>query len=194
MIDKFSIPCIILSGGKSQRMGEDKSLLPFGSSTSLIEFQYNRLKPYFQNIYISSKLDKFSFLQDKKELIIDENLDIYSPILALQTIIKTLENEKVFIITVDTPFITLEIIEKLINSSNNFDITIAQTSFGTHNLCGVFSKITLTLIEDMIKSDIHKINYLIKNSRTQNLYFENEEEFLNLNDKAEYKKALKIIN
>lgn len=194
MIDKFSIPCIILSGGKSQRMGEDKSLLPFGSSSSLIEFQYNRLKLYFQNIYISSKSDKFSFLQDKKELIIDENLDIYSPILALQTIIKTLENEKVFIITVDTPFITLEIIEKLINSSDNFDITIAQTSFGTHNLCGVFSKTTLTLIEDMIKSDIHKINYLIKNSRTQNLYFENEEEFLNLNDKAEYKKALKIIN
>ncbi|MFY4863348.1 NTP transferase domain-containing protein, partial [Aliarcobacter butzleri] len=26
----FEIPCVILSGGKSSRMGEDKSLLPFG--------------------------------------------------------------------------------------------------------------------------------------------------------------------
>ena len=58
----FEIPCVILSGGKSSRMGEDKSLLPFGSSNSLIEYQYKRLKPYFKNLYISSKIDKFDIV------------------------------------------------------------------------------------------------------------------------------------
>jgi len=73
----FEIPCVILSGGKSSRMGEDKSLLPFSTSNTLIEYQYKRLKPYFKDIYISSKIDKFDFLQNKQSLILDENKEIF---------------------------------------------------------------------------------------------------------------------
>lgn len=173
-------------------MGEDKSLLPFSSSSSLIEFQYKKLKPYFKDVFISAKNDKFDFLQDKTKLIIDKNQDIYSPILALQTILEKFD--KVFIIPVDTPFLTYQTINKLIDESNTFDITIAQTLLKTHNLCGIFSKEILTFIKKMLKDDIHKINYLIKNSRNQIINFHNEDEFLNLNDKLEYKKALEIIN
>ena len=169
-INPFEIPCVILSGGKSSRMGEDKSLLPFSSSNSLIEFQFNRLKPYFKDIYISSKNDKFDFLKDKSKLILDKNQDIYSPILALQTILEKFD--KVFIITVDTPFVKIETIEKLINHSNNLNETI----------------------EKMIKNDIHKINYLVKNSKYQIINFDDEDEFLNINEKKEYEKALNIIN
>ena len=114
----FKIPCVILSGGKSSRMGEDKSLLPFSSSNSLIEFQFNRLKPYFKDIYISSKNDKFDFLKDKSKLILDKNQDIYSPILALQTILEKFD--KVFIITVDTPLIK-------ISSSSGASVSISFT-------------------------------------------------------------------
>ncbi len=191
-INPFEIPCVILSGGKSSRMGEDKSLLPFSSSSSLIEFQYKRLEPYFKNIFISAKNDKFDFLQDKTKLIIDKNQDIYSPILALQTILEKFD--KVFIIPVDTPFLTYRTINKLIDESNTFDITIAQTPLKTHNLCGIFSKEILTFVKKMLKDDIHKINYLIKNSKNQIINFYDEDEFLNLNDKLEYKKALEIIN
>ena len=190
-INPFEIACVILSGGKSSRMGEDKSLLPFSSSNSLIEFQFNRLKPYFKDIYISSKNDKFDFLKDKSKLILDKNQDIYSPILALQTILEKFD--KVFIITVDTPFVKIETIEKLINHSNNFEITIAQTSQRTHNLCGVFSNDLIENIEKMIKNDIHKINYLVKNSKYQIINFDDEDEFLNINEKKEYEKALNII-
>lgn len=173
-------------------MGEDKSLLPFSSSSSLIEFQYKRLEPYFKNIFISTKNDKFDFLQDKTKLIIDKNQDIYSPILALQTILEKFD--KIFIIPVDTPFLTYQTINKIIDESNTFDITIAQTPLKTHNLCGIFSKEILAFIKNMLKDDIHRINYLIKNSKSQIINFYNEDEFLNLNDKLEYKKALQIIN
>jgi molybdenum cofactor guanylyltransferase len=190
-IEPFKIPCIILSGGKSSRMGEDKSLLPFSSSSSLIEFQYSRLKPYFKDIYISSKFDKFPFLEDKSKLILDENKDVFSPILALETILKKFD--KVFIITVDTPFIKIDTIKKLIENSDIFDIVIAQDEEKTHNLCGTFSFTILKQIKSMLKRDIHKINYLIKNSNFKTIFFENKDEFLNLNDKNEYQKALNII-
>jgi len=188
----LKIPCVILSGGKSSRMKEDKSFLKFSSSNSLIEYQYKRLKPYFKNVYISSKTNKFDFLSFD-ELILDKNQEIYSPILALETILEQLEDEKIFIITVDTPFIKIQTIKKLINSNKNFDITIAQT-LKTHNLCGVFSKNILNIIKNMIKDDIHKINYLIKSTNYNVVEFKNEDEFLNLNSKEDYIKALKYLS
>ena len=188
-ITPFEITCVILSGGKSSRMGEDKSLLPFSTSKTLIEYQYQRLKPYFKDIYISSKTDKFDFIE-KDFLILDENKEVFSPILALDTIFNKFKNEKIFIITVDTPFIKYETIKKLIDYSNNFEITIAQTPFGTHNLCGVFSKLVLSTIEEMLEENIHKINFLIKNRNNNIISFSNEDEFLNINTKDEYIRSL----
>ena len=173
-------------------MGEDKSLLPFSSSNTLIQYQYERLKPYFKEIYISSKNNKFDFI-DEKSLILDENKDIYSPILALNTIFKKLNNQKVFIITVDTPFVTTESIKKIIDESTDVDICIAQTE-KTHNLCGVFSSNINSTIKTMIETDIHKIFYLIKNNKHKIITFTNNNEFMNINNKNEYNDALVYIS
>ena len=188
----FEITCVILSGGKSSRMGEDKSLLPFSSSKTLIEYQYNRLKPYFKNIYISSKVDKFDFLE-KECLILDENKDVFSPILALDTIFKKFQNQKIFIITVDTPFVSIDTIAKLIEESKDCDICIAQTE-KTHNLCGVFSSNISLTIKTMIENDIHKIWFLIKNNIYKIIELPNNNEFLNINHRDDYEIALKDIN
>ncbi len=192
MITPFEITCVILSGGKSSRMGEDKSLLPFSSSKTLIQYQYDRLKPYFKNIYISSKTNKFDFIE-KEFLILDENKDIFSPILALDTIFDKFKNQKIFIITVDTPLVTIESISKLIEESQNYDICIAQTE-KTHNLCGVFSSNISLDIKNMIKNDIHKINYLIKNNNYKIINFPENNEFININNQDEYQKSLLYIS
>lgn len=172
-------------------MGEDKSLLPFSTSKTLIQYQYDRLKPYFKNIYISSKVDKFDFLE-KNFLILDENKDIFSPILALDTIFKKFENQKIFIITVDTPLVSIDSISKLIDASINYDICIAQTE-KTHNLCGVFSSNISLTIKTMIENDIHKIAYLINKNKNKILKFPNNSEFLNINNKEEYEESLNYI-
>ncbi len=193
MITPFKIPCVILCGGKSRRMGEDKALLPFSNSNSLWEYQYNRLKPYFKNIYISSKIDKFTFLKNKsKNLILDES-KIYSPIVALQTILKRVDSSNVFIITVDTPLVKIETISTLIKNSFGYHITVAQTK-RVHNLCGVFNEACLCLLEDMINNNIHKVGYLLKKTDTKYVQFTNDNEFININDKEEYSKAKALIS
>ena len=173
-------------------MGEDKSLLPFYTSNTLIEYQYKRLKPYFKDIYISSKIDKFDFLE-KEFLILDENKEIFSPILALNTIFNKFSNKKIFIITVDTPFVSIETINELINQSNEVDICIGETE-KTHNLCGIFSSNINSFIKNMIENDIHKIFYLIKNNNHKIIHFDNNDEYININNKNEYIKASNIIN
>ena len=172
-------------------MGEDKSLLPFSSSKTLTQYQFDRLKPYFKNIYLSSKTDKFDFIS-ANELILDENKDIFSPILALNTIFDKLKNQKVFIITVDTPLVSIESISKLIDESKDVDICVAQTE-KIHNLCGVFSSNISSTIKNMIENDIHKIGYLIKNNKFKVIEFQNNHEFININNKNDYLNALEYI-
>lgn len=173
-------------------MGEDKALLPFSKTNSLTQYQYEKLKPYFKNVYISSKINKFDFLENEDNLILDEG-DIYSPIVALSTIMKKFENEKIFIITVDTPLVSIDSIESIIKNSNDYDITVAQTE-RVHNLCGVFSSSISKSMDEMLINDIHKVGYLLKKNNTNIVQLPNDEEFINLNDKDEYQKAINIIS
>ncbi|MGB5794000.1 NTP transferase domain-containing protein [Poseidonibacter sp.] len=186
-----NIPCVILSGGKSLRMGEDKSLLPFGKYSSMSEYIYCKMSNIFKNVYFSSKENKFSFLEDN-DIIIDKS-DIYSPMIALYTILEKLDNENIFIITVDLPLIHESSINHLLKNAldSNYHVTIAKDSNNnTHPLCGVYNKQILPTIKYLLDENIHKINYLIKKSfNYQEILFEDSTQFLNINTKELYTQA-----
>ncbi|WP_428024507.1 molybdenum cofactor guanylyltransferase MobA [Arcobacter sp.] len=186
---QFDIPCVILCGGKSSRMGEDKALLPFSNYNTLTQYQYERLKPYFKEIYLSSKTNKFDF---EANIIYDKIDNVSSPLVALKSIFEELNLEKAFIITVDTPFVKIETIEQLIINSNISNITIPITEY-EHNLCGIYNKNCLSFINKMIDENNHKIGYLIKNMSFNKIRFYDENEFLNLNKIEDYKKAISTI-
>ncbi|MEA3289982.1 MAG: molybdenum cofactor guanylyltransferase MobA [Campylobacterota bacterium] len=191
-----NVSAVILAGGKSSRMGQDKSLMDFNQEKSMAQYLYEKLEKIFEDVYISSKEDKFDFLASKQNLILDSS-DIFSPMVALESIFTTIDKQKIFIITVDMPLILSESIIKLLEDSNNslYEIVIVKDKDNNiHNLCGVFDKSVLNKIEQYIKDDIHKINYLIKNSRHKIIKFDSREEFLNLNTPQEYQKALQVKN
>ena len=73
-MQKFQIPCVLLCGGKSSRMGADKCFLKFRGQ-SLVKWQFERLCALFENVFISCKNDKFGGEFEEKMLIFDENLD-----------------------------------------------------------------------------------------------------------------------
>ena len=181
----FDIPCVILAGGKSSRMKEDKCFLLY-KNTTLIQYQYNRLKKLFPKVYISSKTNKFDFECD---LILDHE-DDYSPLIALDSIIKNIYENKFFLITVDTPNVSLNSIEKIIQNSKNYDINIASTNNNKHNLCGIFSSNIKEQIQIMLKNGNHKISELISKVNSTNTFIKDENEFINLNTKEDYQKLI----
>ena len=171
-------------------MGEDKSLLPFKNSPTLIEYQYKKLSKIFKKVYISSKENKFNF---QTNLILDTILDTSSPLVALHSIFNHLKDEKVFIITVDTPLVLDTTIDELINQSAGYAVTIAQDKHKTHNLCGVFHRNIIPMIDSLIQKDIHKVNYLINQTNNYHkLTFSNSNQFINLNTIEDYNKAISI--
>ncbi len=189
MID---IPCVIFAGGKSSRMGEDKSLLSFGEYTTLTEFQYSRLNKIFSSVYISCK-EKSKFNFDAQFIEDAATSSTYAPTLGFISAFEYLE-QTFFAISVDSPFVDEGIIKKLLSLDRETDdATIAKTEEGMQPLCGVYHSTLLPAFKDMLTKERHKLGFLLKNSKTQFVDFQDTEKFLNLNHPHEYQKAL-VIN
>lgn len=184
----FDVPCVILCGGKSSRMGEDKALLPFKEYNSLCQYQYEKLKPYFSDIYLSSKIDKFDF---EAKIIFDE-YEEFSPLHALKSILTTL-NTSAYVISVDTPFVEIDTIKKLYEEykkEKSLECVYAKGEF-SHYLCSIISNKIIDKIEKNINSNNFKLGYLIKNINSKSIFFNNELQFTNINTKEDYNKAIK---
>lgn len=189
MSSKIDIPLVIFAGGKSSRMGSDKSLLNFGGYDTLCEYQLKRFENHFENIYISTKdSNKFNF---EANFIIDTNQDIYSPLIGIKSIFEYLNKPSFIAISVDTPFIKIETIKKLIEKNSLDTIaTVSKTEY-LEPLNAIYNQSILPIIDDCIQKNLHKLNFILKNANI--VEFDNQEEFMNLNFKDDYLKALKII-
>ena len=177
-----NIPCVLLCGGKSSRMGRDKCFLPFDEK-NLIDYQFNKTSQIFKQVFISCKQDKFK--GQFKELIFDDG-DEFAPMLALYSILKSFEKSFVFILCVDMPFVSKASVEKMANFSDESSIIIAKTKQKTHFLCGFYHSSLAPLCLELLQKKIHKISTLFYQVGGKIVEFDEESEFANLNTVQDY--------
>lgn len=170
-------------------MGSDKSLLPFGGYSTLAEFQTKRLSELFTHIYISTKTaDKFDF---EAHFILDPQSVDFAPTAGFVSAFRTLECARIFVLSMDTPFVNEETIRKLIEEdSGDLDAVIAKTPLGSHPLCGIYHRSLLKEFERMLREGDHRLGKLLSSHHTRYVEFSDEEAFANLNHPHEYKAAL----
>jgi molybdopterin-guanine dinucleotide biosynthesis protein A len=183
---------IIMAGGKSSRMQQDKALLPFGGFESLSQYQYQRLLPYFDAIYISSKTNKFNFPVE----VIEDCYKGSSPLVALISIFETLQNKELFLLSVDAPFVTHQTIEKIYQEAKNdtsSDIIVAESTQGIEPLCAIYRSSILETAKAFLYEENHRLQALLGAVKTRTIKIEGEREFMNLNYPMEYKEAKSLL-
>ena len=213
--------CVILAGGKSSRMGRDKTLLPFGGFATLTHYGAHKFGRIFERVFVSSKFDKFDpplpLIKDADaEEISRSNLNAasdkntttnsaqilaqdtsnlselaFSPMLALYSILKNFPNESVFIVPADMPFVSEECVRKLYKFAGEYDMVIAADESHTHSLCGFFSGDLADAAGELFAAGEHKIGLLRSRCRCKIVKFAREDEFFNINYQADYEQALK---
>ena len=186
------LPLVIIAGGKSSRMGSDKALLPFGDFKTLTEFQLHRLKPSFSSLHVSAKSNaKFDF--DASFIEDDASYIEHSPLVALLSILQHFKTP-VCVLSVDTPFVTPEIFEKLYeNFKVGDDAIIATSPCSSHQLCAIYAPSIVEKIRTQLSVNEHKIRSVLSQSHTKYIAFEKDEPFLNLNHPEEYQKAQELL-
>ena len=112
---------VVLAGGKSSRMGENKALLPLGGIPMICRIA-NILEMRFSEVYISGASEDFSFLN------MPVITDIYTEKGPIGGIFASLEfqQDDIFVCPCDMPFISVQIVDFLINNYNKGQISVVS--------------------------------------------------------------------
>ncbi len=181
---------IILAGGKSRRMGENKAILKIKNKT-LIEMVFDQMKKVCDEIIISSNTNEYDFLKAKNIKDIYENI---GGIGGIYSSLKNSNNEKNLIISCDTPFINYKFLEFLIKKSGNYEITICKYENQIQYLIGIYQKKNIIKIKEEILKKNYSLRKIISKFNCQIIEinsimkFFNKNLFANLNTKKDYLK------
>ncbi len=140
---------VILAGGKSSRMGTNKSFLKIGNQT-IIERIVELMKSIFSEvIIITNSPDEYRFLN----LPLFE--DIYKwkgPLAGIHSALVHSATEKLFVLSCDVPLMSREMIEYIVNYKSEKPIVFCEAAGYHQPLVGVYSKVILDEVEKFIAS------------------------------------------
>lgn len=180
MSNKLQTPAVILAGGKSSRMGKDKTLLPFRGYPTLTHFCYDRFSQIFKSVFVSSKELKF----EPNLPLIKDDFDSFSPMGALAVVLENFKDEFVFINPADMPFTSENAIKTLHANLKGVKICLAKDSEFTHSLCGFYHSSLAPKAREFYEKGKHKIGLLFKEANFKTIEF--DEKFYNINYPDEY--------
>jgi len=139
---------IILSGGKSTRMGENKSFLTIGDKT-VIERVIDMMKELFPRVILITNEPELY-----EKFRIDVFTDVYTykgPLAGIHSGLIHSETEKNFVISCDMPLVSPGIIDFIINFKSDRPIKIAKADGFVQQLAGYYEKSCLSEIENSFK-------------------------------------------
>lgn len=138
---------IILAGGKSSRMGENKALLPLKGKT-IIQSISDLISSIFENVMIiTNQPDDYAFLNLKTFQ------DVYygkGPLAGIHSGLINSKTEKNFIVSCDIPLVNNDIINFLVNYQTLRPITVLEADGFVQHLCGVYSKKLVPAAEEIL--------------------------------------------
>jgi molybdopterin-guanine dinucleotide biosynthesis protein A len=176
MLIKYSnkLSGIILSGGKSLRMGENKAFIEI-ECIPIIKRIQNLFERLFHEILI---------ITDQKELFSDMNVKIYSDLIPNQGVLGGLYTgiffssfKYSFCVACDMPFLNEHVIQYLIKNIQENDVIVPKTKDGLQPLHAIYSKNCLEPIKKIIDIGKYKIIDLYPIVKTKII---EENEFSNL--------------
>lgn len=143
---------VLLAGGKSRRMGEDKRFLPVGEGT-LFERSLAVLRSVFQSVLVV-------IAQDSPPLQVDVSIlrDLVpncGSLGGLYTGLKQAGTPYVFVVACDMPFLDPNTIRYLTGLRSGMDVVMAKLRNGLHPMHAVYSLECLPAIEEMI--EVHRL-------------------------------------
>ncbi|HBM14965.1 MAG TPA: hypothetical protein DD381_01225 [Lentisphaeria bacterium] len=173
--------CIILAGGKSSRMGEDKTKLKVNGLT-LLESSIKQLKPLFSEILISSNNEEeLSYL---KLPVIKDSENGHGPLMGIYNSLQVSKSERNFVIACDIPEPDISLIYKLLSIDSSFDVVIPRHDGNMlEPLFAVYSKNTLPFIKESIKTSKQIRAFFDK---VNTCYIDTDLNFFNINTSNDY--------
>lgn len=187
---------VVLAGGKSLRMGVNKSFLKFRDST-IIEHILKLMKDIFEEvIIISNTPEEFALFK------LPIYKDIYlqkGPLAGIHSGLIHAKNNKIFVLSCDIPLMSKEMIKYIIDYQSNKPVKICRAAGYLQPLVGVYSNTIIDAAEKILsENEAHdkSLHKFLKEVDTEiispeGLDFYKDEIFFNVNSPEDYNSLIK---
>lgn len=183
---KQKVTGIILAGGKSSRLGEEKGLAHFHKKP-LVSYAIETLKPICSEIIISANIHLNEYSAFGFPVVQDEFKNV-GPIGGLSACLKQSTSQYNFVLSCDTPFVDPHLYTYLIKNIENFQAAVPLH----HNnliepLCACYASNVIWDMERNIEKGNYKMHDFLDRINckiieiTDRLSFYSDELFVNIN-------------
>lgn len=147
---KFAASVIILAGGRSSRLGRDKSRLILGGKT-LAQRDVDIFKNYFSEIiYVTNQPQNISWSENL--IVVEDEVPYQGPLGGILAGLQVSDNPTNFVIGIDMPFINISLIDALLSRAGQNDVVVPRLSGGFEPLYAVYAKKCLPVIRKHLKT------------------------------------------
>lgn len=187
----LKINAIILAGGQSRRMGENKAFLPLGEST-FIHTLIQTLKPLVNQIIISGSRERYESLG--YTVVEDKHINC-GPLSGVLAGLNYSDCDWNLVVSVDTPFINEYIINQLKTQINDQQVIFAETAKRQMPLIGLYHKSCKASIANALANKNLKVMHVLNTLKTEQIMIQEPHHTLltNINTPQEYKEGLTTI-
>jgi len=186
---------LVLSGGKSTRMGKDKGLLDY-HGTPQRDYTYNLLSQVCDETFLSIRKNQADEIPNDFKTILDED-EFKGPFNGILSAHKKHPKVAWLVLACDMPLMSVEALQELIAARNPNKLATAFALKGNplpEPLAAIWEANGLSLAIDFMQSQLGTCprKFLIHND-AQLVFPTNENVVLNANSEADYLEALKIV-
>ncbi len=154
----MKISGILIAGGKSKRMGTDKSLLTYGQQ-SFMERAVNLLRQFTDDLLISSNTD----YRDFPYKFVSDNIPNTGPIGGLYACLPLIKHDSALVMPVDMPLLTTEVFSYLLRQADfSKTVNIFKANDRMQMLTGLYHKDLMPVLKQQIGAGDYKLQNLLK--------------------------------
>src|SRR5258705_2570786 len=187
---------VILTGGKSSRMGRPKALLPFDDEP-LIAHVVRRLGRVFAETVVVAAPDQE--LPTLPVSLVRDDVAYQGPVSGIYHGLRTATKEVCFVTSCDAPFLNLALISHLLAQISDWDVVVPFWQERFQPLHAVYRRSVAPLLKDQLERGELRPIFLYDKVRTRKIH---EDEIrlldpdgfslLNMNSPADYDAALQL--
>jgi molybdopterin-guanine dinucleotide biosynthesis protein A len=149
---------IILAGGKSKRMGQDKAFMDVNGK-AMIQHVIDNIKPLCNQILISANQEEYKKFNYP---VIKDIIKDAGPAGGIISCLQHSLNRKNIIIPCDMPYASMEFLERLLRLSTGFEITVPKAGKMIQPLCGIYLKDVYYKFKTLVEEGEHTLQHLLK--------------------------------
>jgi molybdopterin-guanine dinucleotide biosynthesis protein A len=154
---------IILSGGKSTRMGQEKGLIELNGKP-MIQLVIENLYPICDQILISANEKGYEHFDYPVHKDVISNI---GPVGGIITCLNHSTNQKNIVISCDLPFASTTLIQKLLDLSGDYEITLPKSGQYYQPLCAIYSKDVYIRLRSFVSGGVYSLISIITELHAQ---------------------------